>query len=702
MKKILYISIFMLALCSCSRYDDTAIWDELREHEQRIGKLEQLCRRLNEDIAAQQGVVAALQGYDYVTGVSDIIEDGVVVGYTVNFHKGEPVNIYHGHDGADGADGIPGADGTDGADGADGRVPVIGVAMDADGQYYWTLDGEWIIGEDGEKIPVNGVDGVDGAPGADGADGDPGADGVDGVPGADGADGKDGVAPQLKIEEGYWYVSYDGGVSWEQLYKAVAEDGKDGDSFFSSIDTSDPDYIIITFTSGEQIQLPTWKAFVELQARVNELNTNILALQSIIAALQDKDYVTDILPVIEDGAVIGYTLVFAKNLPVTIYHGKDGADGENGEDGEDCVEGADGHTPVIGVKQEADGTYYWTVNGEWMLSSPDIQFPSGGDSYWVIDGEWLLDENGNKVPATGFDGKDGVTPQLKIENGCWYVSYDGGKTWSKDSLGVAGSGVEDAVFSDMSYDEDFLYLYLKNGETIIVPRHAPDSADSYSISVNGITHHSVTLVGKLEQASEEFAYSQVKVYFSEVGKFNIHTAQSASTQEFDYNGRFSLCIDGLAADTAYEYCVCIETVSEEIYGTVETFKTSARNAQVLDLSRYEAVGGYIAGNYGSTQWTNSSTTYFHYQIPLADLDDPTWFTITANASQKAYVAFFKEKATSKHNAFLPPYAAGWDIQVTLDAGATRTFDVPYDAEYIYIRSIGSSTDYTPSLIEFGK
>ena len=72
MKKILYISAFVLFLCSCA-YDDAAIWDELRDHENRIGKLEQICKRLNEDIEAQKSVVAALQGYDYVTGVSDII-----------------------------------------------------------------------------------------------------------------------------------------------------------------------------------------------------------------------------------------------------------------------------------------------------------------------------------------------------------------------------------------------------------------------------------------------------------------------------------------------------------------------------------------------------------------------------------------------------------------------------------------------------
>ena len=689
MKKILYISAFVLFLCSCA-YDDAAIWDELRDHENRIGKLEQICKRLNEDIEAQKSVVAALQGYDYVTGVSDIIEDGMIVGYTISFHKGAPIDIYYGHDG------------TDGSDGSDARVPEIGIAMEVDGQYYWTLDGEWIRDDAGEKIPVNGKDGKDGEDGADGADGSDGKDGADGEDGAPGADGKDGVVPELKIEDGYWYVSYDEGLTWTQLYKAVAEDGQDGDSFFRSVDTSDPDRIVITLANGEQIELPTWKAFLELQTKVNELNTNISALQRIVTALQEKDYITDIVPVVENSAVVGYTLIFAKNLPVTIYHGKSGADGEDGSDAEDGKDGVDGHTPVIGVKKESDGTYYWTVNGEWMLGSPNIHFPSGGDSYWVIDGEWVLDENGNRLPAAGVDGKDGVTPQLKIQDGCWYVSFDGGSTWSREPIGSAAGVDLESIFADMTYDADYLYLYLKNGETIMVPRHPYGEGVSYSIEVVGITHHSVTFAGNLAIAEDEFPYSRVTVLFSEAGHFNIHTAQSISTQTFDYNGNFSICIDGLEYDTQYEYCAYVETMAEDAYGSVQSFRTLVRKATVLDLSKYESVGGYVGTNYGSTQWVNSSTTYFHYQIALADLGNPKWFEVTANASQKAYIAFFNEKAVAKHNGFLPPYAAGWDTHAIINAGATQVFDVPFDAEYIYIRSLGSSVDYTPSHIEFGK
>jgi hypothetical protein len=43
---------------------------------------------------------------------------------------------------------------------------VIGVKKDADGIYYWTLDGEWITDSEGNKIPTTGKDGTDGEDGS--------------------------------------------------------------------------------------------------------------------------------------------------------------------------------------------------------------------------------------------------------------------------------------------------------------------------------------------------------------------------------------------------------------------------------------------------------------------------------------------------------------------------------------------------------
>lgn len=328
MKKIfLYIAI-TLGLLSCNHKD--SLWQEVVEDlDERVETLEVLCAEMNTNITSLQTIVDVLQSNDFITSIVEIKKDGKVVGYTITFGKHDPITIYHGQDGKDGQNGTNGKDGQDGADGKDGSTPVIGVAQDIDGVYYWTLNGEWLLDDNGNKLPVSGKDGKDGANGTDGQDGQDGTDGKDGITpllkiengywyisydngatwtesgkatgdngqngqngsdgkdgqdgqngtdgkdGQDGQDGKDGVTPQLKIEEGYWFISYDNGATWTQLGKATGEDGKDGidgedgkdgqngtdgkdgqdgDSMFQSV-TQDENYVYFTLADGTVIKI---------------------------------------------------------------------------------------------------------------------------------------------------------------------------------------------------------------------------------------------------------------------------------------------------------------------------------------------------------------------------------------------------------------------------------------------------------------
>lgn len=231
----------MIVAVGCSEsFDDSLIWEEINSLKDRVTTLEQLCKQMNTNISSLQTIVTALQNNDYVTNISPITEDGKTIGYTITFSKSGSVTIYHGKDGKD------------------GYTPVIGVAKDVDGLYYWTLDGEWLLDNGGNKVKAQGVDGKDGVDGADGKDGVNGTDGKDGV---NGTDGKDSVTPKLKIENGYWYISYDNGSSWTQLDKATGEngqdgtngkDGVDGDSMFKSV-IYDNNYIYITLSDDSVI-----------------------------------------------------------------------------------------------------------------------------------------------------------------------------------------------------------------------------------------------------------------------------------------------------------------------------------------------------------------------------------------------------------------------------------------------------------------
>ena len=103
---------------------------------------------------------------------------------------------------------------------------------------------------------------------------------------------------------------------------------------------------------------------------------------------------------------------------------------------------ANGQSPVIGVRKDSDGVWYWTLDGEWML------------------------DGGNKVPVSGSD----VTAlKLKIEGDSWYISYDGGATWNviESDTGTGGS-----FFTDVSVDDCYVYLTLQDGTVIKLSRGA--------------------------------------------------------------------------------------------------------------------------------------------------------------------------------------------------------------------------------------
>ena len=154
MKKLLFLLAVLVTVFSCSEmYDDSALTSRVDGLEDRVTALEQLCRNMNSDIAALQTIVTALQSNDYVTGISKVLQNNVEIGYEITFSKSGKVTIYHGQDGEEGADGGPGKDGKDGKD---GHTPVIGVRLDTDGVYYWTVDGEWLLDENGSKVVAVG------------------------------------------------------------------------------------------------------------------------------------------------------------------------------------------------------------------------------------------------------------------------------------------------------------------------------------------------------------------------------------------------------------------------------------------------------------------------------------------------------------------------------------------------------------------
>ena len=195
------------------------------------------------------------------------------------------------------------------------------------------VDGNWLLDENGQQVKAVGTDGQNGS------------------------NGQDAVTPQLKIESGKWWVSYDNGASWIEIGQATGDEGPQcpkgeqgpqgnpgvgGDSMFTDVDySSDSDYVIFTLGNGYQIKLPTWSAFEQLKEMCEQANSNISALQAIVEALQTNNYVKEVVPVYEGATEIGYIIRFADGTSATIYHGRDGQDGAPGADGRTPVKGND-------------------------------------------------------------------------------------------------------------------------------------------------------------------------------------------------------------------------------------------------------------------------------------------------------------------------------------------------------------------------
>ena len=441
MQKLLPLLMCVLLLLGCSdKYDDSALRNDLNDLENRVAKLEDLCKQMNTNISSLQTIVTALQNNVYVTGTTPLMKDGKEIGYTITFSKGNPITIYHGKDGQDGEDGI---------------TPTISVKKDTDGVYYWTLNGEFIV-VDGGKIQ------------------------------AEGTNGTNGTTPQFKIENDYWFVSYDNGANWTQLGKATGEDGVGGDSMFSGVDyETSTDYVIFTLSNGTQIKLPTWSAFEALQRLCNETNTNLSALQTIVTALQNNDYITSVDPLTENGKVVGYTIKFAKSNPIVIYNGKDGADG---------------NTPVIGVKKDTDGIYYWTLDGEFIVADGQKIKAQGTD--------------GNN----GADGSDGVTPKLEIREGYWWISYDNGTNWTQ--LGKAtGEDGKDADSIKITQDENNVYFELADG-TVITISKTGQSADPNVIQFEDALVKAICITNWDTDGDGELSYEEAAAVTTIGTEFN--------------------------------------------------------------------------------------------------------------------------------------------------------------------------------------
>lgn len=220
----------------------------------------------------------------------------------------------------------------------------------------------------------------------------------------------------------------------------------------------------------------------KVSALESKVNQNVNSINELVEAAKKAVTITKVETLTD-----GYKIYFSDGTISTISNGVNGTDGKDGVDGKDAV------APVIGIKEE-EGVYYWTIDGEFVLN------------------------NGQKVPVTG---KDGLTPQFKIQDGKWYVSFDG-NTW--DAVPVTGTQKPELVMSET--DDEYVFTL---GETTIriakehafmikvtsdVQKVTPGEVVSFGYTVTGAdatTHVIIEANGVEAQLDEEKSLVTVTV-----------------------------------------------------------------------------------------------------------------------------------------------------------------------------------------------
>lgn len=220
----------------------------------------------------------------------------------------------------------------------------------------------------------------------------------------------------------------------------------------------------------------------KVSALESKVNQNVNSINALVDAAKKAVTITKVETLTD-----GYKIYFSDGTISTISNGVNGTDGKDGVDGKDAV------APVIGIKEE-EGVYYWTIDGEFVLN------------------------NGQKVPVTG---KDGLTPQFKIQDGKWYVSFDG-NTWNV--VPVTGTEKPELVMSET--DDEYVFTL---GETTIriakehafmikvtsdVQKVTPGEVVSFGYTVTGAdatTHVIIEANGVEAQLDEEKSLVTVTV-----------------------------------------------------------------------------------------------------------------------------------------------------------------------------------------------
>ncbi len=351
-----------------------------------VAALEQRVNSINESIYNLSSLINALEQNVHISSIRPWTL-GTWSGYQVIFTNGEILTIRNG---------------------TDGVSPIVGVIYDeSNDAYYWTIQiGEsgavtWMKNSIGQRVRATGT------------------------------------VPQLKIEDGVWWYSYDGST-WTKAGWGPTQ-GQSGTSVFSSVDTSDPYHVTFTLTNGTVFKIPTQQAFDELYARCDTLNKALVDYTELVNSTPSSVFVQKV-EAFEEGETSGYRLTMEDGHVWTI---------RNGYDNRDSV--------LLSARKYTDGKSYWVFRSR---STEEYQ--------------WLR-YKGQMICVTVED----ITPHISVVDSLGQIYFTvavggGDAEMMRDSLGNAvcanGKIVED-FFTDVDLSNvREVVLTLADGTQVALPR----------------------------------------------------------------------------------------------------------------------------------------------------------------------------------------------------------------------------------------
>ena len=400
-----------------------------------------------------------------------------------------------------------------------------------------------------------------------------------------------------------------------------------------------------------------WNKVNGLEERITALeewqkttDNNLNALQTLINTM---DYITSVAPIMQANDTIGYTINFYQSTPISIYNGT---------------------TSQIGITQDEEGNWLWTLDGE-VLTTPDgTPIPANGQDAAApqLSTGKALQDSGIKTDAQG----NAITADIA------YLSVDGGETWyrvtgekgdkgeqgDKGNTGSRGpAGADgDSFFKNVTVNDDSAVFTLANGTTFSIPLYT-------GIKLNFGTQSSISLVyGDTEtisftaEGSDSFTTDNLFL----IAPNGWETSIAADTRALPSTA-FTLTVtapaDATSGATQGEILVLLDNGQGNT--TIGRIKVTAANSAInsTELTAVNLQAGELATAIGSRTDLTSIT------VTSGTLNSADWTAIQQNNNSLKTLDLEGANYTGEDKSYLEYVFLGNDLplkEVKLPKGVT--------------------------------